>query len=191
MASAFGNAIAFFDTLGVYDVILPFIVTFTIMYAILDKTKVLGTEKVGKDEMPRRNLNSLVAFCIGLFVVASSSIVSVIKETTGQIVLLMFISIMYLMLIGIFFKKDEEVALTGGWRIGFMIAILVAILAIFANAIRLANGKSVLQFLFEQVTVNYNSNAVASIILVLVIVLIMYFVVRSPSKGDEKKGGDK
>jgi hypothetical protein len=191
MATAFGNAIEFFKTLGVYEVVLPFILTFTIIYAILDKTKILGTEKIGKEEMPRRNLNSLVAFCIGLFVVASASIVSVINQAMGQIVLLVFISVFFLMSVGLFFKKDEDVSLHGGWRAGFMVATLVGILLIFANAIILKNGKSVLQFIYEQIAYNYNSNAVASLILVGFIILIMYFVVKEPKKSEEKKGGDK
>ena len=46
MSSVFANAIQFLDRLGVYDVLLPFILVFAIVFAILERTKVLGTEKM-------------------------------------------------------------------------------------------------------------------------------------------------
>ena len=40
-ASTFREIILFFDEVGVYDVILPFLLVFTIVYAIFEKTKIL------------------------------------------------------------------------------------------------------------------------------------------------------
>ena len=47
--SVFGEAIQFLAKLGIYDVVLPFLLVFTIVFAIMEKTKLLGTEK-GKEE---------------------------------------------------------------------------------------------------------------------------------------------
>ena len=44
MANGFVGAIAFMDKLGVYDVVLPFLLVFTLIYAFLEKTKVFGVE---------------------------------------------------------------------------------------------------------------------------------------------------
>ena len=44
MASNFREAILFLDKLGVYDVVLPFLLVFTTLYAILEKSKIFGTE---------------------------------------------------------------------------------------------------------------------------------------------------
>jgi hypothetical protein len=68
-ATVFGGVIDFITRLGFYDVLLPFLLTFTIVYAILDKTKVFGVEKIGEDKVGKRNLNSIVAFVMGLLVV--------------------------------------------------------------------------------------------------------------------------
>ena len=43
--TAFRQVINVLVDLGVYDVILPFLLVFTIVFAILEKTKVLGLEK--------------------------------------------------------------------------------------------------------------------------------------------------
>ena len=45
MVSSFRETIIFFEELGVYDVILPFLLVFCIVFAILEKSKIFGTEK--------------------------------------------------------------------------------------------------------------------------------------------------
>ncbi len=190
MASAFANAISFLETIGLYDVVLPFVLSFVIMYAILEKTKVLGTFKVDKTEYTKQNLNSIVAFCAAFFVVASSNLVSIINEAIGKIVILVMLSIFYLLLIGTFYSKGEEVFLKEGpWRTGFMIAMLGGILLIFAYSVPTGNGSNWLEWAYEQVTFNATSPVVSSIILVILIIVIMFFVVSEPK--NSKDGGSK
>ena len=57
--SIFRGVIDFLAKIGVYDIILPFLLVFTIMFAILEKTKVLGVENVGGNETTKKNLNSM------------------------------------------------------------------------------------------------------------------------------------
>ena len=44
MASTFREVLLFFEQIGIYDVVLPFLLVFTIVFAILEKTKLFGTE---------------------------------------------------------------------------------------------------------------------------------------------------
>ncbi len=53
--SPFETGIQFLDRLGVYEVLLPFLLIFTIVYAILEKSRVFGIEKVGDVDMPKKN----------------------------------------------------------------------------------------------------------------------------------------
>ena len=53
-----GGVIGFFQRIGIYDVVLPFLLTFTIVFAILEKTRVFGVEKIEGADYPRKNLNS-------------------------------------------------------------------------------------------------------------------------------------
>jgi hypothetical protein len=74
-----GNAINFLKELGFFDVVLPFLLVFTIVFAILEKTRILGTMKVSDGtDVANKNLNSVVAFVIGLLVNFSPSTVLVI-----------------------------------------------------------------------------------------------------------------
>ena len=56
--SVFRGIISLFTKLGVYDIILPFLLVFTIMFAILEKTKILGSEKIEGREVTKKNINA-------------------------------------------------------------------------------------------------------------------------------------
>ena len=187
--SQFRSVILFFDKLGVYDVILPFLLVFTVVFAILEKSKILGTEKIGGEVYTKKNINAMFAFVVAFFVVASTQLVSIINEALGRVVLLMLVSISFLLLIGTFFKSDEEVFLEKGpWRTTFMIAMLIGTLLIFLWAIKTSDGTPWLEYGWNWMVDNWDSNAVGSIILVGVLVLIMWLIVREPkAKKEEKK----
>ena len=55
MATAFREIIEFMEKLGVYDIVLPFLLVFVVVFAILEKTKVFGTEKIDLKQNTQRN----------------------------------------------------------------------------------------------------------------------------------------
>ena len=78
-----GQVIVFFRQIGIYEVVLPFLLVFAIIFAILEKTKVLGVEEVQGVKYTKKTLNSLIAFVIALIVVASSQIVAAITQISS------------------------------------------------------------------------------------------------------------
>ena len=62
--TGFRGVIVFLEKLGVYDVVLPFLLVFTIVFAILEKTRVLGTDDIDGKPWPKKNLNAVVAFVV-------------------------------------------------------------------------------------------------------------------------------
>jgi hypothetical protein len=187
MASNFREILVFFDTIGVYDVILPFLLIFTIVFAILEKTKVFGTEEVSGQKTTRKNVNSMVAFVIAFFVIASARLVEIVTTVSSWMVILLMLSVMFLILIGSFYKEGEGVFLEKGWKNMFMIIMFVGIIAIFLEAIKTEDGTPWLEYIFTYVVGNFTSTAVASIILVLVMVFFMWFIVREPRAHADKK----
>lgn len=169
--SAFRGAIIFFEKLGVYDVVLPFLLVFTIVFAVLERTKIFGTEKVANEELTKKNLNAMAAFVIALLVVASTQVVAVINQGLAKVVLLLLIAIMFLMLIGTFFGKDE-VKLVGGWRTWGMGAMAAGVLLIFMHEL------GWLDPFWDYIVSNWSSTAAASIILLIVIVVFMAYITK-------------
>ena len=92
----FRGAIEFFQRLGIYDVVLPFLLVFTIVFAILEKTRVLGTEDIEGKKYTKKNLNAIVSFVVAFLVVASTRLVAVINTALANIVLLLLLSVLTL-----------------------------------------------------------------------------------------------
>ncbi len=184
--STFRGIIEFFDQIGIYDVVLPFILVFTIVYAILEKTKVLGTEEIEGVKYTRKNMNAMTAFVISFMVVASSKLVAIVTDVSSQVVVLLLASVFFLMLVGTFYKEEESVALEGRWRILFMIIMFIGLLLIFLQAIPTKSGQPWLEWFWGYMTRHWSSTGVASVILLIGIVIFIWWITQSPSEGKKK-----
>src|SRR3989344_2432044 len=194
MASPLGKAVEFLRDFGLFDVILPFLLVFTITYAILEKTRILGTIKVTgtEDYIPNKNLNSMVSFVVALLVVATANIVRAINESLPNIVLLLVASISFLLLIGVFLKdamdfpKDHP-----NWNKAFIIIMFIAVILIFLNAIyMIVNGESVsvLEYGINWIIENWSGTVFGAIVVLVAVVIAMVFITRgsSPNKKEGK-----
>lgn len=193
--TVFGDVIGFLDRLGVYDIILPFLLVFTIVFAIFEKTKVLGVEEVAGKMYPKKNLNAMAAFVIAFLVIASARLVAIINESLANIVLLLLVVVMFLLLIGTFYGEGEEVVLKGGWRAVFMSVLLLGIILIFLNSIPMDSGDSFLSWFLNYVYNNFDSTAVSAIVFFIIIILGFMYIIKDTkpksSGGGHGSGDDK
>jgi len=186
--SVFRGTIDFFGKLGIYDVILPFLLVFTIVFAILEKTKVFGLEEIEGKKYPKKNLDAMVAFVIAFFVVASSQLVESITQISSQVVILLLLSVFFLILVGSFARETEEgFFLPGGLNTTFMVIMFVGIVGIFLNAIKTESGQTWLSFIMDFISTKWNTDWVASLILIGVIIGFMAYVMGSNNPKKEKK----
>ncbi len=105
------------EGMGIFDIVLPFLLVFTIIFAILERVQILGQDK--------RNLNVVVALVIGLFVVRNATVVGLIHRLLPNISLILVAAIMFLLLVGIFLGKQFS-GLTGG-MLGFVILVSIVL----------------------------------------------------------------
>src|SRR3989338_5716444 len=135
-ASTFRGTLDFLSQIGVFDVVLPFLLVFTIVFALLEKTRVFGTEKVGGEEYTKKQLNSLAAFVIAFFVIASSRLVEIVTKISSNVIILVLASVFFLLLAGSFHQqKPEGYFLEGRFKTLFMIVMFIGLVFIFLNAI--------------------------------------------------------
>jgi len=115
--------------MGFYDYILPFLLIFTIIFAILEKTRIFGTEP-GTTNEPRKNINLVVALIIGLIVMVQTPITQIMTAYLSKMSLVILISIVFLLVVGLFSGTAEH-GFTG-WPmvVAFGFAILMAIWAL-------------------------------------------------------------
>ncbi len=186
-----GKSLAMLAQLGLYDIVLPLLLTFTIMYAILDKTRILGTDTINDKKHPKRNLNATAAIVIAFLVVASSRLVEAITAISSQVVVLLLLAVFFLVLVGTVYKEGElnEDGLKEGWARNIFIGVmLVGIAGIALNAIKTPNGVSWLKAGTSFLANNWGNQGVATILLVLgMIGFIMLLTAPSKDKGKGKE----
>jgi len=188
--SAFREALVFFGEIGIYDVVLPFLLVFTIIFAILEKTKVFGMDEIDGKKYTRKNLNAITSFVIGFMVIASSRLVEIITDISSQVVILLMLSIFFLLLVGSFYNAEDfkdGVFLKKPWNTIFMVIMFIGIITIFLQAIKTKSGESWLEWFWRFLSIHWSSRAVASIILLLIIIGFMFYII----KGDEKPKSSK
>lgn len=183
MVTPLGRAVEFFREFGLFDIVMPFLLVFAIVFAVLEKTALLGVTKVKGESYPNKNLNAAVAFVVAMLVVAAANIVSVINEALPNIILLLVVLVSFLVLIGVFAKQDDFDfrSQEGTWLKIFMILIFLGVVMIFLGAIRTKEGKSWLEWTFNWIVEQWQGPVFASIIIfILAIVTIIWL---TSSKG--------
>ncbi len=166
----FGDFIQLLVGLGLADVLLPFILIFTIVFAVLEKSKIIGEGK--------KNINVMIALVIALLVIIPHimgtyqgyDVVNAINTAIPKVSFWIVLIIMGLLLTATFGAKMETEK--AGWVpwVAFGIVLLV-----FGNAAG--------WFHFEWLS-NIDPHVTALIIITAVFIGIIAFV----SSGDESAG---
>ena len=194
MASPLGKSVEFLRDFGLFDVILPFLLVFTVTFAVLEKTRILGSTKIhGTDEsIPNKNLNAMVSFVVALLVVATANIVRALNESLPNIVLLLVASLSFLILIGIFVKDELNFAEKHkNWNRGFIIIMFIGVILIFLNAIYMniaGEEVSVLEYSIDWIIDNWSGTIFGSIVILVIVVVAIGYI--TSSKQGKKKDGE-
>lgn len=189
--SGFRGMLELLGDLGVYDVILPFLLVFTLIFAILEKTKILGVDKIEGREYTKKNLNSIVSFVVAFLAIASAQIVAVINQVMANVVLLLILGICFLMLVGVF-MGDKEFTLEAypKWVKFFMVVMFIAILAIFLNSLTVTTDAGE-TFTWLEVALSvftfWNEAWAAGILFAIGLIIILWFITKDPKMKEHKE----
>jgi len=180
--TVFGGIINFLGRLGFYDVILPFLLVFTLIYAILDKTRILGNEP-GEGDHPRRNLNSIIAFVTAFIFISAKELVAIVNQAVANIAVLAVLGVFMMILFGLFYQEGEfDFAKKHKNWFKFMVVFMgVGVFLIFLHA--LTWDKIILDFFLDASDL---SEAVSAVVFLALVALFIYFVsVYEPSDDDD------
>jgi len=178
--SIFRGVIVFLDKLGVYDIILPFLLIFTIVFAILEKTKVLGVEIIKGQEIPKKNINSIVAFVVAFLVIASTQLVAIISEVMANVALLLVLGVSFMILVGAFYSDKQFSLEDTKWVKFLMIFMFIGVVVIFLNAL------DWLQYVFA-IFIYWDAQWASGIIFLAVIIGFMVYITGDPKKIEKKE----
>lgn len=105
------------------ELILPFILVFTVIFAILQKTEILGKDK--------RQIDALVALAIGLITVAYANVTGIIVSLMPFLAVSAVVILVFLILWGFSFVGDDKFKVPNGVKIAFgILAALGTLIAV-------------------------------------------------------------
>jgi len=179
---AFQDFIVYLDSIGVADVLLPFILIFTVVFAILQKTNILGTK-----EKRNKNFNTIVALVMGLAVVIphvlgryppGADIVDIMNSALPNVSVVIIAILMLLLIIGIFGHNINLLSGSiGGWVV---IAAIIIVSVIFASAANWFNLPGWLYFLNDPETQSL-------VVIILVFAIVIWFITKEEKTPEEKE----
>ncbi len=105
------------ENTGFYEVILPFLLIFTIVFAVLQKVMIFGGDS--------RKYNVIISLVMAFLVIRMTSIVASINMFLPKVSWIVLVLIMTLMLLGIFGAKSE-----GFTGVPFFMAVIISIVGI-------------------------------------------------------------
>jgi ABC-type antimicrobial peptide transport system permease subunit len=179
----YNTLITLLNNLGFFNVILPFLLVYAIMYGILSKYKILGDPFAEGDKgKTTRSLISIVSAATGFFIVASSNVVLSLKTFIPYVVLLLLAVFFLILAISPFLQKEEK---SGEIQIGnrTRTILLASVIIIFTLMVIFILG------LYNYINLSLTSKVISSLqtfietIVVLAIMFgIAYWAVK-PEKG--------
>lgn len=133
--TALGDAIIFLKDFGFFDVILPFLLIFTVIFGILEKTKIFGVEEVDGKKYGKKNINSMIAFVIAFFSIAAKEVVTALQVSLPKVALVLIIVVCFMLLAGSFMAEGEfSFAENTFWKVFLTIVMFIAVVLIFLDA---------------------------------------------------------
>ena len=171
MSTFLENAFDQLADLGILDILLPFMLVFTLVFAALQKMKLFGEEK--------KNINMIIALVMGLLFVVPHVTgdytdfdpVEIMNSFLPSVSLLLIAVVMFLLILGVF---GAETAWGGGIAGWVSIGAFVAVLWIFGASADWWGGGFVVDMLGDD-------------IVSLAVVLIVFALIISFITSDEKK----
>lgn len=174
----FRQAILTLDQWGLTDVLLPFLLVFTITFAIFQKTHILGGE--GKD----KKFNIIIALVLGGAVVFphitgnGPDVIPIINNSLPSVGVVSIAIIMALFLLGLLGLPTGIQAKGFGGLIGFL--AMGVIIYIFGASAGWFQQTSWLSFLFD-------SDTQALVLIILIFGIIISFVTGGDKTPEEKE----
>lgn len=190
--AVYDQMIYMLESYGFTDVILPFILIFTILFATLQKVRILGEGK--------RNFNITLAFAITLMVIiphitmgtadpfdgrlinGMPDAIEIINNALPSISVLVVAVIMLLLLIGLFGGESKWMGSSlSGW---IAIIAFLAVAWIFGGAAGWW-GYGQRSYSYGWFVATFGEDTVALVVAILILAVIIWFITREDTKQEK------
>ena len=118
MATDLHELIFIWQDYGFFDIILPFLLIFTLTYAVLQKTRILGQKS--------KNLNIIVALVLGLLFLQNTFLLASLQNFLPNVSFFIVGILMFLLIVGVIMGDSFTGGFNSvGWATGIALAALL------------------------------------------------------------------
>lgn len=149
----------------VTELVLPFLLIFTLIFAILEKTKILGDDK--------KQINAIISLVIGIIFISFTKYVGLTTNLIGIMVVVAVVILIFMMLFS-FASGDKELKMPSGLKITF--GILIALVIVISLLVFTGYWDKIIS------SVTSGSGIVANIVFIIIIIAAVAIVLWSGKK---------
>jgi len=181
MVTIYEGVISILETFGFFNIILPWMLTYALIYGILLRTKIFGdpfSATNPNEARTARSISSIIAFSVATILISSTSVVLKIKEVLPLIILLIIIIFaLVLVLAAIYAPKGQIEEKYIKWVALFGVALFILLML---NIFRIFSDSG-----FD--SLEGYGDIIAAFGYLFVFAFIIWLLVRSPS-GSSSEG---
>ena len=118
------NAVLLLQDFGFFSVILPFVLVYALIFGLLTNIKLFG------DDESSKTVNQVIALAVGAFVITSTDAVNNLAAIIPQAGFLLVVSLLLLMVLGIFGFKSTFDSLLGANGVPSLSRQIVALIIV-------------------------------------------------------------
>ena len=156
------------------ETILPFILVFTIVFAILQKSKILGEDK--------KQIDAIVALVVGLVVISFAQATGIIIQMIPFLAVSLVVILVLMIMIGSFNEgKSFDSTFPKGLRRALLAIVIVAVVI---AVLYITEGW---KYLYDLILVPSNSSIFINIVFIAIVIGAIIFVLRSVNPKEKVK----
>ena len=161
------DTISSLESIGAFDIALPFVLIFTISFAVLQKINLFGGKK---------NIDIVVSLVLAFLAVRNILLINLLNSFLPNIAMFLIIILMFLLILGTFFGKTP--AFEGFWGLIILIFALAAVVISLSSEFLGYYGFSLPPFLAD---LFYDYQTRAMVLFIGGLVAVIYFATGSSS----------
>ena len=118
------------ESSGLYEYVLPFLLVFVIVFAILEKTRILGEIKKTKKEFgtPKTNLNIIFAIIFSFMLLTNTDLILIMNLYISRMSFFIVIALVFMLVVALFHKPSGDGKMFSGWSV--TVATILAVAAV-------------------------------------------------------------
>jgi len=162
------DTIALWQQVGIYDLVLPFLLVFTLVFAVLQKIQLFGKEA--------KKMNVIIALVLALLFLQNPYLLFLTQRLLPNISFFLIIFLMFLLLIGIFLGGSYSGLSGSATALAFIVSIIAVITALSTDFL---DGYGILDWWYT-----FDPGFRSLLWFGLIVIIIIVFITR-----DDKKPG--